>query len=49
MKDKENGNDDSDPAEVTNGSDEILTYISSLVFTGLGFSLVGVSCNNNDR
>ena len=49
MKDKENGNDNSDPDEVNNGSDEILTYISSLVFTGLGFSLVGVSCNNNDR
>ena len=45
----ENGNDNSDPDEDTNGSDEILTFISSLVFTGLGFSLVGVSCNNNDR
>lgn len=48
MKDKENGNDNSDPDEDTNGSDEILTYISSLVFTGLGFALVGAFLWNDD-
>ena len=41
MKDKEEDNDISDPDKDNN--DEILTYITSLVFMGLGFALVGVS------
>merc|ERR1719432_67517 len=46
MKDKEDDNDKSDPDKDNN--DEILTYITSLVFMGLGFALVGAFLWNDE-